>query len=143
ADAGGPYAEWEGDTIRLTAAGSTDSDGDPLQFRWDFTGDGTFDTPWSSSPTAEARYTDDFSGAAVVEVSDGTHVASAAATVTIANRPPEIEQLDAVAQASFRIEIGGEQWHDLSFTVDSDTGVLASLNLVRRPGSPPKQGATT
>ena len=143
ADAGGPYAGREGDTILLTAAGSTDPDRDPLQFRWDFTGDGTFDTPWSSSPTAEARYTDDFSRTAVVEVSDGTHVASAAATVIIANRPPEIEQLDSVAQVSFRIEIAGEKWHDVSFTVDSDTGVLAALDLVRRPGSPAKQAATT
>jgi len=143
ADAGGPYAGREGDTILLTAAGSTDPDRDPLQFRWDFTGNGTFETQWSSSPTAEARYTDDFSGAAVVEVSDGTHVASAAATVTITNRPPEIEHLDAIAQASFRIEIAGEKWHDLSFTVDSDTGVLASLDLVRKPGSPAKQAETT
>ena len=61
----------------------------------------------------------------------------------IANRPPEIEQLNAVAQVSFRIEIAGEKWHDVSFTVDSDTGVLAALDLVRRPGSPAKQAATT
>lgn len=142
-DAGGPYAGKEGDTILLNASGSSDLDGNPLQFRWDFTGDGTFDTSWSASPTADARYTDDFSGTAIVEVSDGTHVASAAASVTISNRPPEIEQLDAVAQASFRIEIAGEKWHDLSFTVDSDTGVLASLDLVRKPGSPSKQSMTT
>jgi hypothetical protein len=142
-DAGGPYAGKEGDTILLGASGSTDPDGDPLQFRWDFTGNGTFDTPWSSSPNAEAHYTDDFSGVAVVEVSDGTHVATAAATVTIANLPPEIGRLDAVAQAAFRIEIAGEKWHDLSFSVDSDTRVLAPLNLVRQPGSPSRQVATT
>jgi len=142
-EAGGPYAGKEGDTILLRAGGSTDPDGDPLQFRWDFTGDGTFDTPWSSSPTAEARYTDDFSGVAVVDISDGTHVASAAAAVTIANLPPEIVKVDAIAQARFRIEIAGEKWNDLSFTVDSDTGVLASLDLMRTPGSPSKQAATT
>jgi len=142
-DAGGPYARKEGNTIRLNASGSTDPDGDPLQFRWDFTGNGTFETPWSSSPTAEAHYTDDFSGVAVVEISDGTHVASAAATVTIANLRPEIGRLDAVAQAAFRIEIAGEKWHDLSFTVDSGTGVLASLDLMRTPGGPWKQAVTT
>src|SRR5437867_4166862 len=111
--------------------------------RWNVTGDGTFGTPWSSVPTAEMRYTDDFSGVAVVEVSDGLHVAEADATVTIANQPPEISKLDAVAQAAFRIEIAGEKWHDLSFAVDSDTGLLASLNLSREPGSPSKQAATT
>jgi len=142
-DAGGPYAGKEGDTILLSASGSKDPEGDPLRFRWDFTGNGTFDTAWSSSPTAAARYTDDFSGIAVVEVSDGTHVASAAAAVTIANRPPEIERLDAVAQAAFRIEIAGEKWHSLSFTVDSESAVLASLDLMRKPGGPSKQAATT
>src|SRR5207249_2157838 len=60
-DAGGPYIGKEGDTILLSASGSADPDGDPLQFRWDFTGNGTFETAWSSSPTIEARYTDDFS----------------------------------------------------------------------------------
>ncbi len=143
ADAGGPYVGHEGDTILLNASRSTDSDGDPLSFRWDFTGDGVFDTGWSQRPTAEARYTNEFSGVAIVEVSDGTHVATAQSSVTIANSPPEIQRLDAVAQASFRIEMAGEKWHDLSFTIESDSGVLASLDLVRRPGNPAAQAATT
>ena len=142
-DAGGPYSGHEGDTILLNATGSSDPDGDSLSFRWDFTGDGVFDTAWSPTPTAAAQYSDDFSGAAVVEVSDGTHVATARAAVAIANSPPEARQLDAVAQASFRIEMAGEKWHDLTFTVTSDAGVLASLNLIRRPGSPASQAATT
>ena len=143
ADAGGPYRGREGDTVRLDASGSTDPEGDSLQFRWDFTNDGVFDTAWSSGATAEARYTDDFSGVAVVEVSDGTHVASTRAAVTIMNEALEIRRLDAVAQAAFRIEMAGEKWHDLSFTVASDAGVLASFYLVRNPGSPNAQSATT
>ncbi|TLZ70184.1 MAG: PKD domain-containing protein [Methanobacteriota archaeon] len=142
-DAGGPYTGHEGDTILLNATRSSDPDGDSLSFRWDFTGDGEFDTTWSPTPTVAARYTDDFSGAAVVEVSDGTHVATARAAVSIANSPPEARQLDAVAEASFRIEMAGEKWHNLTFTLASDAGVLASLNLIRRPGSPASQAATT
>src|SRR5207245_3312953 len=103
---------------------------------------GGFATTWSPTPTVAARYTDDFSGAAVVEVSDGTHVATARAAVSIANSPPEARQLDAVAEASFRIEMAGEKWHDLTFTLASDAGVLASLNLIRRPWSPASQAAT-
>src|SRR5207247_10136650 len=96
-------------------------------------------------PTAAAAvpYSGDCSGAAGGEVSDGTHVATARAAVAITNSPPEARQLDAVAQASFRIEMAGEKWHDLTFTVTSDAGVLASLNLIRRPGSPASQAATT
>ncbi len=143
ANAGGPYAGREGDTIRLDASGSTDPGGDAIRYRWDFTGDGTFDTQWSSDPTAEARYTDDFRGSTVVEVGDGRHVASARAEVTIANVAPEIRRLDALAQAAFRIEMAGEKWHDLAFTIESDERVLASLELERTPGNPAAQAATT
>lgn len=143
ADAGGPYVGKEGDTIVLNASGSTDPGGHPLQFRWDFTGDGTFDTGWSSDPTAPARYTNEFSGFAVVEVSDGTYTASAEAAVTITNLPPKILHLDAIAKASFRIEVTGTEWRNMSFQLNSDAGVLATLDLERTPGSPSSQNATT
>ncbi len=143
ADAGGPYSGREGGTVHLDASGSSDPEGNPLQFRWDLTGDGTFDTGWSPSATVDAGYTDDFSGAAVVEVTDGSHVASASAAVTIANVDPEIRRIDAVAQAGFRIEMAGEKWHDLNFTLSSGAGVVASMDLVRNPGGPRTQAATT
>src|SRR5207245_8837630 len=133
----------EGDTLLLNATRSSDPDGDSLSCRWDFTGDGEFDTAWSPTPTVAARYTDDFSGAAVVEVSDGTHVATARAAVSIANSPPEVRQLDAVAEASFRIEMAGEKWHDLTFTLACDAGVRACLTLSRRSGSAASQAVST
>ncbi len=142
-NAGGPYSGREGGMVHLDASGSSDSEGDPLQFRWDFTGDGAFDTDWSSSPAVDAGYTDDFSGVAVVEVSDGSHVASASAPVTVTNVDPEIRQIDAVAQASFRIEMAGEKWHDLNFTLSSDSGVVTHMDLVRSPGGPRTQAAAT
>ncbi|HEX9341982.1 MAG TPA: PKD domain-containing protein [Thermoplasmata archaeon] len=143
ANAGSPYSGREGETVHLDAGASSDPEGDSLRFRWDFTGDGTFDTDWSSGPAADATYTDDFAGAAVVEVTDGSHVTSASASVAIGNVDPEIQRIDAVAQAGFRIEMAGEKWHDLNFTLSSDAGVLASVDLVRRPGGPQTQAAST
>jgi hypothetical protein len=43
ADAGGPYTVPEGRDVRLSARGSRDPDGDPLQYLWDLDNDGSFD----------------------------------------------------------------------------------------------------
>ncbi|WP_150122574.1 CotH kinase family protein, partial [Rhodopirellula islandica] len=43
ADAGGSYSGLVGDTITLTAAGSTDSDGTIASYAWDLDGDGEYD----------------------------------------------------------------------------------------------------
>jgi len=90
ADAGGPYSALEGSPIMFNASGSTDPDGDNLTFRWDFTDDGTFDTPWSSSPFASFTFGDDFVGKARVEVSDGQLIDNATANVTVSNVAPTI-----------------------------------------------------
>jgi len=143
ADAGGPYEGIEGDTIVLSAIGSTDPEGDPLQYRWDFTNDGTFDTDWSSDPIADARYTDDFVGVAAVEVTDGTHVSRDFASVRIDNAAPEIRSLLAFIQAAFRLEVAGERWHDVRLTMTIGAETLASLEVIREPGSPSAQAAET
>jgi len=143
ADAGGPYEGVEGDVIVLDAAGSTDPQGDALAYRWDFTNDGTFDTDWSTVPTAEARFTDDFAGVAVVEVTDGDHVSAATASVRIANAPPEIRSLVAFVQANFRLEVAGERWHDVRLTLAIGEEDLATVTVTRTPGAPKDQAAET
>jgi len=70
ANANGPYTGFEGSPITFDASGSSDPEGDILDFRWDFDDDGTWDTDWSSSPTAEYTWGDDYIGTVTVEVRD-------------------------------------------------------------------------
>ena len=88
ASAGGPYTADENSPIQFDASGSTDPDGDPLQYRWDFDGDGTFDTTLSPSPLATHTFPDDFVGTATVEVWDGLATSTATAGVTVNNVAP-------------------------------------------------------
>ncbi|MFC2031990.1 PKD domain-containing protein [Chloroflexota bacterium] len=53
ADANGPYMVQLGSTATLNGGLSTDPDGDSLQYRWDFDGDGNWDTGWLSKPTVD------------------------------------------------------------------------------------------
>src|SRR6266571_7562917 len=89
--AGGPYFWYEGDPITFTANGSTDPDGDALQFRWDFQSDGTWDTAWSSIPYATYAWGDDWSGSVRVEATDGLLTSNATTTVSVSNVAPTIQ----------------------------------------------------
>lgn len=143
ADAGGPYAGKEGDTILLSASASRDPDGDPLQYRWSFADNGTWDTAWSSSPTASVRYTDEFTGHARVEVSDGHSTSDATAAVAIDNVPPTITNLAMSASADFRLLIAGVKGQDLTLTVHAGGTVLATVKATREPGDPESTAADT
>lgn len=71
ADVNGPYTGFEGNPIAFDASSSSDfEDGNDLDFRWDFDDNGDWDTDWSSNPTAEFTWGDDFSGSVKVEVRD-------------------------------------------------------------------------
>ena len=92
ADANGPYTENEGTAVVFDASGSSDPDEEALEYRWDFDGDDTWDTAWSTSPYSEYTWGDDYSGTVKLEVRDEigkTDIATT--TVTIQNVAPTAE----------------------------------------------------
>ncbi len=54
ASAGGPYAITVGDALTLSAAASSDPDGDPLTYSWDVNGDGAYGDATGVNPTLSA-----------------------------------------------------------------------------------------
>ncbi len=87
ADAGGPYTAVEGDTVTFDASGSSD-DGQIVEYRWDFDGDGTAEDTTTSATTTYS-WDDDFSATGTLEVvDDGGKTAQAQFSVTISNANP-------------------------------------------------------
>jgi len=90
ADADGPYVAYECDEIWFDALGSYDPDYDALFYRWDFNGDGMWDTNWDESPISTHIWLDEFQGYVVLEVTDGVFTDSDSAEVSVSNIDPEI-----------------------------------------------------
>ncbi len=96
ASAGGPYSGAENSIITFDGSGSSDLDGDPLSYDWDF-GDGTTMLDAGSQPSH--TYTWGGSFTVQVTVSDGkggSDTASTTATVTEVNDVPIADAGDAV-----------------------------------------------
>jgi len=89
ADAGGPYAGTTGSLHILNASSSFDPDEDLLSYRWDFDGDGTWDTDPLDQSTLLHTYTAPLTGTVRVEVNDGEYTASATSPISIVKPEPE------------------------------------------------------
>jgi len=83
-----PSAVPEGTPVTLDASGSYDPDNDSIRFRWDYEGDGTWDTTWANSSTATYTWGDDIVVNPTVEVTDGDYNDTASKQVMIYNVSP-------------------------------------------------------
>ncbi len=91
ADAGGPYSGAPGELITFDGSGSYDPDGTITGYRWDWTNDGSWDTGWSSSPTATHSYPSEGTYTVALEVKDNedaTDTDTAHVSITAGNLPP-------------------------------------------------------
>jgi hypothetical protein len=104
ANAGGPYALTEGNSLTLNAGASTDADGDKLTYGWDLTGKSLYADASGVSPTLSwaqlqnLGINDEGSYAVSVQVSDGRGgVSVASTTLTVNSAAPAVNPLaDAV-----------------------------------------------
>ncbi|TMA00927.1 MAG: PKD domain-containing protein, partial [Methanobacteriota archaeon] len=152
---------WPQGNETVTFNASTSSSSAPnstLQFRWDWTDDGTWDTPWSTSPIAEHAYTPAGVYTAELQVQDAlgstnetTHPIPVddAAPVTTASlsgptgqgdwyRGPVTVTLTAtddrsgVASTTYRIDDGGPQTYTSPFDVTGDGNHTVSFGSIDR-----------
>jgi hypothetical protein len=89
--AAGPLVVNEGTLVTLDAGQSTDPDGDALQYRWDFDGDGTWDTDYLPDPTIAVTFPDNQTRSVRVEAFDGVSGSVAKVDLTVLNVAPTIK----------------------------------------------------
>ena len=129
AAAGGPYETPEGTDIILDGTGSSDPDGDPITYEWDFDNDGLFDDATGPTPTYDdvgdnkvvtikLKVTDD-SGAFDVDETTLT-VTNVAPTIDTLSADDPIDEGQIVTVDGIASDPG---WlDDLSATIDWDDG---------------------
>lgn len=129
ANAGGPYSGTEGLPVQFIGGGSSDSDGDPLVYSWDF-GDGT--TAGGAAPAH--AYADEGIHTVRLIVTDPAGAADTAeSSVNVVNVPPTVNAGPDVAirpavaftlQSSFA-DPGRDVWN---CTIDWGDGTIASTS---------------
>ena len=140
ASAGGPYSAPEGSTVLFDASGSSDPEGDALEYRWDLDNDGTWDTDWSSSPSASFTWGDDYTGKARIQVRDLLGLTGEAlADVNVMNVDPTISDLEAYIVVDIALRVAGEKWHDVQMHIYEGGIEIGYAKVIRVPGSPDDQ----
>lgn len=136
ADAGGSYTGTENQPILFDASGSTDSNGDVLQYMWDWTNDGSWDTNWLDSLTEDHTYDQDGDYTVKLQVREKdtilqrTDIDTASVTVQVVekNAPPIKPDISGPASGN-----AGEEYdytfvatdpdgHDVKYFIDWGDG---------------------
>ncbi|MHA2294099.1 MAG: PKD domain-containing protein [Candidatus Hodarchaeales archaeon] len=86
---------FEGVPVHFDGRESNDPDNDSLEFRWDYTSDGIWDTEWSDDPSTSYIWNDDWSGSISLEVSDGELTDIDTKDLIVKNMAPEIHEITA------------------------------------------------
>lgn len=134
------YIGSEGSPITFNASPSYDSDGNTLQYRWDFTNDGKWDTNWSNSSIMKVIWYDDFTGKIKVNVSDGENYNTTTTNVIVNNVAPTVE-LDAAYEfinPTININSNVESFikpHKLDVKLLNLKDVPVKIRIAGRPGS--------
>jgi hypothetical protein len=80
----------EGEEVAFGGGFSQDADGDQLSYRWDFDGNGTWDTDWSIDPTVSHTWDDEYTGTVYLQVFDGRLTDMIGIDVNIVNVAPDV-----------------------------------------------------
>jgi len=132
ADAGGPYTGTEDQPILFDASGSTDPNDDVLQYKWDWTNDGTYDTDWLDSPTEYHTYDQDGYYTVKLQVREKntilhrTDTDTASVTVQQGTTIPPVAKIGNNVEDNSPYEIGESFWCDAFGSYDPD-GPYSSL----------------
>ena len=135
----GPTAAVEGDTVTLTATGSTDPDGTIATVQWDLDGNGTFEFS-AAGVDAEVSVTrpDDATVTVGLQVTDDEGaIGTTTHTIRFANAAPVVTLADDLAVEGGRVTRAGSvldagiaDSHTATIDVDTGDGVAAvSLDL--------------
>lgn len=74
---------------RFNATSSYDSDGTIVAFRWDYNGDGVYETNWTSSPQGSFVYTKAGSYVVTLQVKDDTDAVNSTTALVVVAAPPK------------------------------------------------------
>jgi parallel beta-helix repeat protein len=94
ADAGGPYSGRVNSEITFDASDSSDSDGNLVGYRWDWTNDGVYDTSWLVAATTSHAYSGAGTYTVKLQAKDNggkTDVDTAQVTITDEDQKPTAE----------------------------------------------------